>query len=351
VSRAAAPGAGATLLRRPGGRTVGYDDTGDPAGRPVLYLHGTPDSRLSRHPDDGLAAAAGVRLLAVDRPGYGATSPLPLPPAAGQRLPQAPTPAPDRSTVARATIPGDPGDPGGGDPADRPGVGRDTVQVGFAGDLVALLDALEVERAGLVAWSGGVLDGLAAVADPRLAGRLDAVHLVAGLVPREALDDPEVREAGVHRRGLLDMADELPADELAGAVAPLLAPWPCDRALALEHQREHRDPADQAALEAIPGAVERLADGLVEGVRHGLAGVEADVVAQVRHGAVDLGAVSTAAAAALHLWYGTDDTVTPPAFGLWYADRLPAATLHLVEGGGHYLPVTHWPDLLAALRS
>ena len=35
-------------------RALAVDDVGDPGGTPVLYLHGTPDSRLSRHPDDGL---------------------------------------------------------------------------------------------------------------------------------------------------------------------------------------------------------------------------------------------------------------------------------------------------------
>jgi pimeloyl-ACP methyl ester carboxylesterase len=45
------------------------DDVGDPHGTPVVYLHGGGDSRLSRHPDDGVAASLGVRLLAVDRCG------------------------------------------------------------------------------------------------------------------------------------------------------------------------------------------------------------------------------------------------------------------------------------------
>jgi pimeloyl-ACP methyl ester carboxylesterase len=45
------------------------DDVGDPAGTPVVYLHGGGDSRLSRHPDDSIAASLGVRLLAVDRCG------------------------------------------------------------------------------------------------------------------------------------------------------------------------------------------------------------------------------------------------------------------------------------------
>jgi pimeloyl-ACP methyl ester carboxylesterase len=45
------------------------DDVGDPAGAAVVYLHGGGDSRLSRHPDDSIAASLGVRLLAVDRCG------------------------------------------------------------------------------------------------------------------------------------------------------------------------------------------------------------------------------------------------------------------------------------------
>ena len=48
---------------------MNIDDVGDPAGTPVLYLHGGGDSRLSRHPDDSIAAGLGVRLLAVDRCG------------------------------------------------------------------------------------------------------------------------------------------------------------------------------------------------------------------------------------------------------------------------------------------
>ena len=46
-----------------------FDDVGDPDGTPVVYLHGGGDSRLSRHPDDSIAAALGVRLLALDRCG------------------------------------------------------------------------------------------------------------------------------------------------------------------------------------------------------------------------------------------------------------------------------------------
>jgi len=54
---------------RDAGRPLIVDDVGDPDGAVVVYLHGGGDSRLSRHPDDSIAAELGVRLLAVDRCG------------------------------------------------------------------------------------------------------------------------------------------------------------------------------------------------------------------------------------------------------------------------------------------
>jgi pimeloyl-ACP methyl ester carboxylesterase len=88
-----------------------------------------------------------------------------------------------------------------------------------------------------------------------------------------------------------------------------------------------------------------MADALVEGVGAGLAGVRADIEAQVGPFAVDLSTVELP----VRLWYGSTDTVTPPAFGAWYVRQLPDARLDVIEGGGHYLPLTHWPRLLEAL--
>lgn len=287
------------MLELTDGRVLGYDDVGDRSGTAVVYLHGTPDSRLARHPDDGLAARARVRLLAVDRPGYGLSSPA------------------------------DPHDPGGD----------------LAGRLVALLDALRIGRATFLAWSGGALVAFAAVARPALAGRAMALHVVAGVVPREGYDMPAVRDAAPGRLGMIELADQLPSGELANAVAPLVAPYPCDLALAAEHQRAQRSDADHAALLGVPGAVEQMAQALVEAVRTGLAGVRTDVESQTRRGTVDLTRVRVPVA----LWYGSEDPVTPPRFGAWYAERLPEATLHVIEGAGHYLPCTHWDRLLRAV--
>lgn len=271
----------------------------------MVYLHGTPDSRLARHPDDELSAEAGVRLLAVDRPGYGSSAP--------------------------------------------PGPGTTATEVGklFAADVRELLDRLGVDEAVLLAWSGGALPALALAASPDLTGRVTELVVVAGVVPREAYDDPAVGAVGPERGSLFELADDMPPAELGEMVAPMLAPYPCDGDLAAEHQRERRDQSDQAALAGVPGAVEQMAAALVEAVRNGVAGVAADVVAQHYPDAVPtLEQVDLP----VRLWYGSNDQVAPPAFGSWYAKHLPNAELTIVEGAGHVLFFTHWPQLLTHME-
>ena len=59
----------------PDGRQLAFTEWGLPDGKPVLYFHGTPASRLWC-PDEEATGAAGVRLIAPDRPGIGRSDPL-----------------------------------------------------------------------------------------------------------------------------------------------------------------------------------------------------------------------------------------------------------------------------------
>src|ERR1051326_4426999 len=61
-------------LRLRDGSVLGYGEYGDANEQPVFLLHGYPDSRLVRHPDDALTASLGVRLVIPDRPGIGLSS-------------------------------------------------------------------------------------------------------------------------------------------------------------------------------------------------------------------------------------------------------------------------------------
>jgi pimeloyl-ACP methyl ester carboxylesterase len=275
------------------GRHLAADDVGDPHGRPVLYLHGLPDSRLARHPDDRVAAAAGVRLLAVDRPGAG-DSDL--------------------------------------DPSATP--------TSLGADLVALLDALELPRARLLGWSSGGLAALAAATvEP---GRVEAVTLVAPVPPAEAYDDPAVLAAlGPTRLPLVELGSEMGPAELAAEVAPHLVPQPLTPELALEHVLEGAGEQGRAELVAVPGSAEALADGLQAGLAHGLEPLEQDLRHQLTPG-LHLDRLTMP----VRTVHGERDGTSPPEVGAWLAAHLPACTAETIPGAGHHLLFPYWERLL-----
>jgi pimeloyl-ACP methyl ester carboxylesterase len=65
------------VLNREHDRRIGVADFGDPDGIPVVWCHGGPGSRLEPAWLDGAAAEAGLRVIGVDRPGYGLSTPVP----------------------------------------------------------------------------------------------------------------------------------------------------------------------------------------------------------------------------------------------------------------------------------
>ena len=58
-------------IRLHDGRSLGYAEYGDPAGKPVVFFQGTPSSRLFHHPDESIAVSLGARIITMDRPGFG----------------------------------------------------------------------------------------------------------------------------------------------------------------------------------------------------------------------------------------------------------------------------------------
>ena len=60
-----------------GGRVAQLWLGGADSGPVVLFFHGCPDTRWAARSGEDAAREAGVRLLCVNRPGYGASSPAP----------------------------------------------------------------------------------------------------------------------------------------------------------------------------------------------------------------------------------------------------------------------------------
>ena len=121
----------------PDGRTLRVAEYGDADGFPILFSHGTPGSRLDRHPDP--STYEGYRLVSYDRPGYGGS-----------------TARPDRDVAA------------------------------VADDVAAIADALGIERFGVFGVSGGGPHALALGA--LLGDRVERVAVRCGPAP---MDDPE----------------------------------------------------------------------------------------------------------------------------------------------------------------
>ncbi|HEY7070227.1 MAG TPA: alpha/beta hydrolase [Acidimicrobiales bacterium] len=275
------------------GRTLAVSETGDPESeRAVVLCHPAPGSRVL-DPDPAATAAAGVRLITLDRPGYGASTPL----AAGT-VPAIPT---------------------------------------FAGDVVAALDHLGIDDVAAVGWSAGGRIALAlAAAQPE---RVRAVAVVATPAPQEAV--PWIPEE--HLAMLEGLRPDLPSatPKLAEVMAGLAQMPPAAAAAQVT-----AGPEDDAALAADAGRRARLEAMMAEANVQGAVGIAADIVSYTL---VDWGIDFGAVVAPTTLVYGANDQVTGPAHGEWYRSREPHAELVVVPGAGHLVGLTAWSDVLATL--
>lgn len=273
------------------GRVIAFDDRGDPAGDVVLFFHGTPDTRLARHPDDSIATAERRRVVALDRPGLG------------------------DSTV---------------DPTATP--------MSVAADHLAVLDYLGVATVDVVAWSAGAIFGLAfAGASPH---RVRSVTLIAPLIPADGYADPSVLTgSGDSRRMFADVFPSMTPTETGRELAMWLVPPVIDQATAEDMLAE-----SLARMAAIEGAASAFVAALAGTVAHGMTGLEREIAAQ----ATPLDSLLDSITAPVSIHVGANDDVTPPAMAAWLGQRLAArVTEH--PGETHSLGVTGWAAILAAL--
>jgi pimeloyl-ACP methyl ester carboxylesterase len=70
---------GSASFTLPDGKKLGYAQYGDPNGKPIIALHGMLGSRIENAYMDADAKDLGIRIIGVDRPGIGWSSPDPRP--------------------------------------------------------------------------------------------------------------------------------------------------------------------------------------------------------------------------------------------------------------------------------
>lgn len=265
------------------GRTLAYEELGDPAGIPVFVLHGTPGSRFSgQHPDPAKVREAGLRLITYDRPGYGG------------------------STRQR---------------------GRRVVDC--VPDIATIADALGIDRFAVTGSSGGGPDALAAAA--RLPDRVTRARCNVSPAPYDApgldfLDgmDPEnVKELSWALEGEETLAPEL--EQVAQKALERIDEDPTAVLGDFE-----LSPADRAVLE-LEAVRDRLRKSFREALAQGIWGWVDDDLAFVRPWGFDVSEIQ----GPVHDRYGSTDVLVPAAHGAWLAAHIPNATLHVEEDAGH----------------
>lgn len=262
------------------GRNLRILEDGAPNGRPVLVLHGTPGSRLlyRKHVED--ATNRGLRLIGLDRPGYGGSTPL-----RGRRVCDA------------------------------------------AADVLSVANDLNLDRFAVWGHSGGGPHALACAA--LLPDRVVAAASLGSLVPYSAdgidwFEGLSEGHAAFYRRMISD-----PSGWEAGLVVD-----PPDRP-PLTPEQFRKD------MSAILSDVDKLAftDELVEyfqshvreGQRGGVAGLRDDSLAWVMPWGFELSSIRVP----VQIWHGGQDLMVPYSRGEWLSTHVPHADVHLVPEDGH----------------
>jgi pimeloyl-ACP methyl ester carboxylesterase len=281
-------------LRLADGRTLACLELGDPSGPPVFYFHGYPGSRLEARVAAAAAARLGVRLLSVDRPGFGQSTFQP-----GRRIGN------------------------------------------WAADIGSLADQLALERFSIIGVSGGAPYALACAA--RLPHRLARVALVCPLAPLDVADG----KAGMLAQDRLMLVLAAHAAPLARGVVHMLAHWMRQDADRYVRFMIAGMVSPDRDLFVEPGYRSLVQESTAEALRQGGQGAAWELTLIARPWDFRLQDVSMP----VSLWQGLADQILPAAMARRLAAALPACNPRYLSGEGHLsLVVRHIGEVLAELR-
>ena len=266
------------------GQRIAYTEYGDPAGDPLLFLHGTPGSRLLASAFDSAAATAGVRLLALDRPGFGQSDPWPA-----------------RSITDAGRF------------------------------VTSVLDDAGVDTAALVAFSGGSQHAVATAATH--GDRVSTVDIVSGATP------PGASEATPTLQRVLGA--------LATRASPLLRGLFRGQAWLAARRDPSLVVSQYRADDPEPPLDDEMAAIVKADFLEAFATSRRGAVTEFRNTATDWGVDFDTVDVPITLWHGEGDTNVPIADARRFEAALPEATLRVNEDADHLgTLVESMPDIL-----
>ena len=280
---------------RGSGRSLSVRLAGADAGPLVLYMHGSPSSRLDIDDLHERSLRLGARLAAMDRPGYG------------------------RSTFEPFTF------------------------ASIAADAAAVADELGASRFAVYGFSTGVAHALAVAAN--VADRVTAVATAGGGAPFEPGTPRWARLSEGEQRGVaLVGIDDVEAERLlAEPDKAFLAMLELDDHAIAEAWAEASHPADARAFRGRLGPL--VARSMRESLVQGQAGWARDNVVWMARWNIDLGAVRSPAT----FWLGEEDAASNLEGGDWLLEHIPHAELRVLAGYGHLVGFELWDDVLESL--
>jgi pimeloyl-ACP methyl ester carboxylesterase len=277
----------------PDGRVLGYACFGEPGGRPLIYCHGFPATRLEASILDRDARQSGVSVIAPDRPGLGLSDFQP-----GRRI------------------------------------------LDWPEDVRNLADQLSVDRFSVMGVSGGCPYALACA--HALSGRIIHTGIVAGLGPTWEGGLTRYMSAAARMGFFLARRAPLLFGVVYGGVARLIGS-PAFPGSFFTSTKVTR--ADREVL-ARPEVSRTLIESAREALRPGPRGPVHDLSLLSRPWGFPLAGISTA----LTIWHGLEDGTVPWQMGEFLAGKIPGATFHRLPHEGHIsLPVRQGARMLEIL--
>lgn len=268
---------GEGVVGLPDGRRLGYAvfGQGEPA---VVWLHGTPGGRRQVPPAARIfAAEQGVRVIGIERPGIG-----------------------DSTPHLHANI------------------------HGFARDVEAVLDMLRVDHCGVVGLSGG---GPYALACAHALARVQVCAVLGGVAPSQG---PEAIGGGVSALARFAVIVERVHGPLGAALSlairsahPLASP-------AFDLFMRFSRAGDREVF-GTPGMKQMFLDDMLRASRSGMHSLIYDYLLFSREWGFMLGEIDKPT----HFWHGDADPFVPLEHGRHQARLVPGSTLTVQPGQSH----------------
>ncbi|KAM0246132.1 hypothetical protein ACHAP5_004914 [Fusarium lateritium] len=293
-----------TLLsfRLPTNRLISWAEYGSPKGRPLIFLHGTPSSRLEGAEFHDELKTRSIRLIAPDRPGFGRSEFLP---------------------------------------------GR-TIG-GYATDVLALAKHLNLAKYSVMGGSGGGPYALACARYLQPEDGLQGICVFAGMAPYECgLKNVNWRTSlslGMANwtPGLLRFIMRLALPTPTGDFTGSLDQWTVDPSVQEDAKKKSEAfvktlKGREKEFMSKPGVVDHLAAVTVESLIQGFDPYmhEAKLFAQPWDFKLEDITFASDGKGPISLVYGTEDVNTTIHMGRWIAERVRGSKLKEVKGETHF---------------